>query len=310
MSVILIIEITTFIGPYMLTAPENRFHQQGRRFFIYAPPIKGRRRRDTGELVSKRRLPNPPFKAAETWQCSVYYFWWEFLRRHSGYKKTCQSDGKGKYSKLYRDFGNVHASDVFWDWWTHHQSLFSEPKGRVIKECRFNTHFEHDDDTLVLSVPLEIRTAYLVKLFRKALDEHEDRIAKARRKSRALYPVASKPNLQALYTAMVAWDTKQAHPNAKLHELYDLVEPHTNMAIDQRVEVAGDDADDSYLINLPKAEREARKSGSEDVFLREARAVVRRRKRQTLLRHLKAADALIENVGRGIFPLKQKRKPT
>ena len=76
------------------------------------------------------------------------------------------------------------------------------------------------------------------------------------------------------------------------------------MAIDQRVTVAGDDADEQIVINVPKAEREARKNNSEDVFLREARAVVRRRKRQTVLRHVKAADTLIDNVGRGTFPLK------
>lgn len=283
---------------------DNRRHQQGRRFFIYAPPVKGRRRRDTGELISKRRLPNPPFKGAATWQCSVYYFWWEFLRRHEGYRQTCKAGGKGKFHKLYSDFGNVHVSDVFWDWWVDHQHLFCEPKGRIVEECRFNRHFEQDEDTMILSVPLEIRTTYLVKMFRKILQEQEARIAQARRKSRALYPVASKPNLQALYTALAVWDIRNAHPTAKLHELYDLIAPQTNMAIDQRVTVAGDDADEQIVINVPKAEREARKNNSEDVFLREARAVVRRRKRQTVLRHLKAADTLIDNVGRGTFPLK------
>ena len=35
------------------------------------------------------------------WDNSVYYLWWEFLRRHDGYKETCENGGKGKYAKLY-----------------------------------------------------------------------------------------------------------------------------------------------------------------------------------------------------------------
>jgi len=283
--------------------PVEQRHQQGRRFFIYAPPKKGRRR-STGELISKRRPPNPPFPNAEPWQCSVYYFWWEFLRRHDGYRRTCKSGGKGKYRKLYEDFGDVHATDVFWDWWVEHQHLFSEPKGRQIEECRFKRDFEHDADALTITVPLEIRTAHLVRMFRQILQANRNRVDKARRKSRAPYPVAAKPSLQGLYTALTVWDARQANPKLKLYDLYDVVEPHTNMAIDQRVIVAGEYGDEIIKIDVPKAEREAARTGTEDVFLREARAVVRRRKAHAIKRHLKAAQAYIENVARGEFPKK------
>ena len=50
--------------------------------FAYAWPVKDPKR-------SKRVLPPPPFPEAEPWQCSVYYYWWEYLRRHEGYKRTC-----------------------------------------------------------------------------------------------------------------------------------------------------------------------------------------------------------------------------
>ena len=42
------------------------------------------------------------------WDNSVYYLWWEFLRRNEDYKKTCENGGKGKCDRLYADFGNVH----------------------------------------------------------------------------------------------------------------------------------------------------------------------------------------------------------
>jgi len=67
--------------------------------------------------------------SGEWWQNSVYYLWWEFLRRHEGYRRTCENAGNGKYAKLYADFGNVHGV-TFKEWWTKHARgarLFSEP---------------------------------------------------------------------------------------------------------------------------------------------------------------------------------------
>ena len=82
--------------------------------FAYAWPVKDPKR-------SKRVLPPPPFPEAEPWQCSVYYYWWEYLRRSDAYRKTCEAKGKGKLSKLYADFGNVFdenetEQDKFWSW--------------------------------------------------------------------------------------------------------------------------------------------------------------------------------------------------
>ena len=60
---------------------------------------------------------------------SIYYLWWEFLRRHDGYKRTCENGGKGEYEKLYANFGNVHGG-AFKDWWTKDDRgahLFAEP---------------------------------------------------------------------------------------------------------------------------------------------------------------------------------------
>ena len=55
--------------------------------------------------------------SGEWWENSVYYFWWEFLRRHAGYEHTCENGGKGKYADLYADFGNVYGLS-FKEWWT------------------------------------------------------------------------------------------------------------------------------------------------------------------------------------------------
>ena len=82
---------------------------------------------------SSRKPPKPPFDGAKPWQCSVYYFWWRYLReQRSLYAVLPSSGGRGKFAKLYRDFGDVRGDD-FWAWWKAHQHLFSEPPANHTK---------------------------------------------------------------------------------------------------------------------------------------------------------------------------------
>ena len=37
---------------------------------------------------------------------SIYYLWFEYLKRSEKYKKACANKGKGM-TKLYKDFGNI-----------------------------------------------------------------------------------------------------------------------------------------------------------------------------------------------------------
>ena len=284
----------------MKDAGDSQRYRSGARFFIYAPPIIGRRTKE-GVLISKRKRPNPPYNGAEPWKGSVYYFWWEYLRRHAGYRKTCTNNGKGKYAKLYADFGDVHATD-FWTWWRAHDHLFAEPAARQVTEWGADRQLAEDE--LIIAVPLEVRTAHLVRMFRKILKENADWVHRARGVSRAMYPVAAKPSLTALHTTLTIWDIRQDQPKLKLHELFDLAVEQTSITVDERVIITGDDDDEPYVIHLRKAEREAAKTGVTDVFLREARMIVRRRKAQTIKRHLRTAEAYIENVGLGKFPHK------
>ena len=50
---------------------------------------------------------------------SIYYLWFEYLKRSEKYKTACANNGKGM-SKLYKDFGNVfeyEGVEGFWRWW-------------------------------------------------------------------------------------------------------------------------------------------------------------------------------------------------
>lgn len=269
-------------------------YQSRKKFFIHAPPFKGRRSKKTGEFLSKRLARiQPPFADAETWQCSVYYFWWEFLRRHEGYKDCCERGGAGRYKKLYADFGDVHAFDTkdFWAWWTEKDAggqgrgdrLFAEPPARPLKPVDrvLNTQ---KTDTLFVQVPLEVRTSYLVRHFRRLLEEHKEQVAAARRVSRANYPVTSTVRLSSLYQTLRVWDVWTEHKRSKKkYEIADLAGVYVNRIVD------GDTVEVLKRLNLP---------------FKDVEQEVRRRQIMAVNRHLAAAEDYIENVGRGKFPLR------
>ena len=103
------------------------------------------------------------------WNNSVYYLWWEFLRRHEGYKETCENGGKGKYEKLYADFGNVHEG-TFREWWTKDDRgarLFAEPPlpNNVValtpKELDALPEDWDAGSLLVVAIPLSLRKRFI-----------------------------------------------------------------------------------------------------------------------------------------------------
>lgn len=269
------------------TADDTNRYKVGKRFFVYAPPLKGVR-------PSKRKPPNPPYKGAPAWKCSVYYYWWEYLRRHEGYRQCCLKGGKGKYAKLYSDFGNVHAHDDFWRWWSKeaHSELFCEPTARKIRVLDENSRFEPtlSADTLTLELPLEVRTAYLIARIRTVLKEHEAQAKAAKRVSRARYPVATKPVLTSLHQHLTVYDAYKANPKLKLYELYDMVERDAGLYVSERVD--GETVAELRKLDLPY----------NDVL-----RVVRQRKANLVRRHIRIAEQYIAAVGRGVFPYRKGR---
>ena len=206
-------------------------HTSGKRFYIHAPAVKGIRSRTTGDFVSTRLIRiNRPFAGAEAWQHNVFYFWWEFLKRHEGYKDCCDRGGAGRYKKLYADCGNIHAHETqnFWHWWsekisdeeTRGEFLFAEPDARQIRITDKLTHSEKSD-TLLLAIPIEVRTAYLVTMLRRLLKDQNTAVAAARRISRARYKVAANVALASLYQTLRVYDVWQEHKHSKLKK-YEL----------------------------------------------------------------------------------------
>lgn len=251
-----------------------------RRFFIYAPPLKGAR-------PSRRKPPALPFREAETWQCSVYYYWWEYLRRHDGYRRTCEAGGKGAHAALYADMGNVHEGD-FWSWWVKHDVLFAEPKPREVSVVSKGQDIDHSvKDVIYLSVPLENTLKLSTLQFRRLIEKKLVRRDRRNMPSEARYKVATKPILPSLHMHLKVWDARRDNPDATLDELADMTGVSINHVVNGET-IAG-----RASINRP----------ADDI-----RKVIKRRKELAVQRHLRIAEQYIENVvERGTFPLRSKR---
>lgn len=253
---------------------ENRAY-----FFVYAPPLKGVR-------PSKREAPQMPFRDAKPWQCSVYYYWWEYLRRHKGYRRTCEQGGKGRYAKLYADFGDVHESE-FWEWWRRHDFLFGEPRTRHVEEVtNFSKQELDDSNSVLIRVPLENRLSHSTRQFKRVLAPLVKETYRRKTVSRAPYPVATKPVLSSLHQHLMVWDAKQANPKMDDADIADLAKVYVNTVVN------GETVASLKRLDLPFWDVEK---------------VIRRRKQLSVQRHLRIADQYIANVAKGKFPLRDGR---
>lgn len=268
---------------------EDNVAGKGRKFFIYAPPLRGVR-------PSKRRPPNPPYRNAEPYKCSVYFYWWAYLRRSKLYKRTCEANGKGKLANLYADFGNVWDDkgseiDTFWYWWTNHSHLFCEPSARRLQEVAVSDT-ETSDSDIVIKVPLEMRSVFLVKQFRELLAVNKHRIEKARRTSRANYPVRNNVRLSSLHQHLAVYDAINENSHLKLHEVAELDHIKANVYVTDAVYYSGHQL--VYFNSM----------NEDDKRYKSVSNTMRRRKRQAMYRHKIACEEYIANVERGLFPLR------
>ena len=91
--------------------------------FMARHPLFGRKKK-SGEVVLRETESGVAYKD------SAYFSWWRALRLSEGYRDVCTKQGKNcteQWSKLYEDFGDVHASR-FQDWWRERgERLFGEP---------------------------------------------------------------------------------------------------------------------------------------------------------------------------------------
>lgn len=167
-------------------------------------------------------------KTPSHWKVSVYYWWFEYLRRNEDYRKTCAAGGKGKCAKVYEHFGDVMSAD-FKQWWTTDDrgaTLFAEPPTPSIRvippEKVIESGFQREN-TLVLEVPLDLPINFLVKNFREVVSKrHEGKRGKRQNlSSRALYQAKGKVDVGFLEVALMVWDAKTDEPKKPLWKIAD-----------------------------------------------------------------------------------------
>lgn len=229
--------------------------------------------------------PHPTFgrsklnKLAEPFKNSVYYLWWEFLRRNEDYRRCCESGGKGKLSKLYADFGDIYATD-FKTWWQTNdrgKELFAEARGLDFMLIRSADQLTLTEGVLTVQVPLYLPKEHLRKRFRKLLDEHHEgrRGIRTNLESTARYPIIGHVDVHALQKYLRAWDIREQNPNFKLWEIAQVA----------KLTKAADRID----LKAPR--------GDPDAVSKKAVLAA------TASRMLKKADRLVREVAKGKFPV-------
>jgi hypothetical protein len=170
-------------------------------------------------MKNQRHFPykHPLFgrgKLARKGDNSVYYYWWEFLRRNADYLACCESGGRGPLATLFEDFGDVRG-ESFKDWWQEGGRgvrLFAEPVvDRSVEVLGSDSQVPPIDEVLTVAFPLNLPKRYLQSRFKDLLKRHHTGrrgVLKAR-ESRAKYQIKGQPNISALKKTLQVWDALQ-----------------------------------------------------------------------------------------------------
>lgn len=219
---------------------------------------------------------NPP----STVVSSPYYWWFMFLRLNADYQATCKANGKGKFSSLYEDFGDIYKVS-FKEWWVDRAHLFSEPK-KGYRMMVANSLDEiapfNSDEVINLVVPLNWAQRSLKKSFTQLVLK---RVEKGKRgisvvESNAPYRLGSRWSIEALSAAYTIYTLKEQLKDGK--------------------KVAW--ADIAILAELPYAKREKAVLNKKTPMTVDIRATL------TVLanRHYKRAKAFINASASASFP--------
>jgi hypothetical protein len=184
-------------------------------YFQYANPVE-----TTEELSQQRR---PTVTGAHPWECSVYYYWWQFLRLNDDYIETCAGAGQGPCSELYLDFGDIRDAN-FMHWWLDRgRQLFCEPH-RAKSEVIEADDYHRVDRSYRLVVEIERfgdleRTLAEIRQIIGKQQPAEGHGRGGRNVSRALYQSFTKPVLLSLRKHLEVYELLKTQPDISNQQL-------------------------------------------------------------------------------------------
>ena len=239
------------------------------RHFPYLHPLFGR---------GKKKLSD-----ASLWQRSVYYWWWEYLRRNYSYRRVCEKEGRVTNSiskRVYADFGNVHNVS-FYEWWSKDRrgvELFANPRHHATVEVLQPGSVVSSDERLIaISLPLTLPKRFLKKKVDSILEalHPSKRGVQYAKQSQAKYLYRAQPNIASLRSTLAVYD---AITLAKGEEKKS---PYWQIAVDLKLAASSHPhADDSPSVLTAKK-----------VVLS-----------ATVGRMYKRSLKMIDNAGKGVFP--------
>ena len=177
-------------------------------------------------------------KAIQYQQRSPYYWWWAYLRRNEDYLNCCESGGKGKLAKLYKDFGDVRSDD-FAAWWggstQRGRYLFAEQVStKLMVEITDLAQWDEIKDSgnfVLLAFNLDIGKRKIQKKMATFLAQRHTgrrgRPALGSARSTARYPLHrnySQHNLRAMLETYDAWYANQQLPKSERLTLWEIGE--------------------------------------------------------------------------------------
>lgn len=147
---------------------------------------------------------------------SVYFWWWEYLRRSSAYRKALSEGAKTeRLQRVIDDFGDIHSQD-FKAWWRDQQRgarLFST-LGQTRVEVKQVVTNERGVQHLEITIPLNLPRRHIEQRLKSLLDTHH-KGKKGRQNAKvqiAAYTVSRPPKVISLATALAVYDARIEHP--------------------------------------------------------------------------------------------------
>ena len=143
---------------------------------------------------------------------SIYYLWFEYLKRSEKYKTACANNGKGM-AKLYKDFGNIfehEGVEGFWSWWNEKgQYLFGIEATQEIVEFDSADGVVGYEDYKLIAIPKNITSTTIKKRLNKLVDDMKGEL-KPTAEQTAKYSIAqTKVDVESLKSCLMAYDLKQ-----------------------------------------------------------------------------------------------------
>ena len=157
---------------------------------------------------------NPLFVRKKTAEDTIYWCWFEFLRRSEQYKKVCKSKGKTGEShlkKLYLDFGDIHSM-TFREWWTEKNDkfgvysrgayLFAEQTDYNVRVIENSDDLFVDDSVLNVQIPLSMSKREISRTLQLLIRKnHKGKVGRrktAHYHSTALYKVSGRVDIDVI----------------------------------------------------------------------------------------------------------------